>query len=53
MALRTTGRMKAMRMAAEMPLPETSAMTIPRRRPSEPAIGKTSKKSPPISRAGR
>jgi hypothetical protein len=45
-----------MRIAAEIPLPVTSAMTIPRRRvsaPSGPRIGKTSKKSPPISRAGR
>jgi hypothetical protein len=39
--------------AAEMPLPETSAMTNPSRREGgDSMIGKASKKSPPISRAG-
>jgi hypothetical protein len=41
-----------MRSAAEMPLPETSAMTTPSRR-GWSMIGKTSKKSPPMDRAGR
>jgi hypothetical protein len=40
--------------AAEMPLPETSAMTTPSLRGRFASrIGKTSKKSPPIERAGR
>ena len=49
---RMTGRRNAMRSAAAMPLPETSAMTTPRAR-GRPGSEKTSKKSPPIDRAGR
>jgi hypothetical protein len=44
--------MNAISRAAEMPLPETSAMTTPNRR-GWSMIGKTSKKSPPMERAGR
>jgi hypothetical protein len=43
-----------MRSAAEMPFPDTSAMTTPRwRGRAGSRIGKTSKKSPPIDLAGR
>jgi hypothetical protein len=47
-----TGRAKAISNAAEMPFPDTSAMTTPSFR-GWSMIGKTSKKSPPIDRAGR
>ena len=48
------GRTKAISSAAAMPLPDTSAMTTPRwRGRAGSSSGKTSKKSPPIWRAGR
>ncbi|HXG25976.1 MAG TPA: hypothetical protein VNL94_03875 [Candidatus Binatia bacterium] len=49
-----TARTKAIITAAAMPLPETSAMTTPRWRGRFlSSSGKTSKKSPPMDRAGR